>query len=197
MASRQPYPLDHATHVPVLIGLGKTFPYITRVFEFGAGLNSTPLFLNKSVFPNVEEVKSIEPDLAWQKRVTEATKEDPRLVFYDTSFSLDPTSDLVFIDDGPMDQRIRTLQETVANYHGLIVAHDTQEPAYKDVLSNLRYRYDFMHYNPETSVGTNGVVLPVSWIGQVMARLCDQIAPHDVNGWLTAYNDTANWSGGL
>lgn len=195
MVSRQPYPLDHATHIPVLIGIGRSFPHIKRVFEFGAGLYSTPLFLNKSVFPNVEEVITIEPDLEWQKKVMGAVKEDPRLVLYDVSYSLDPTVDLVFIDDGPLEQRIKTIQETVAEYwNGLIVVHDSQEPAYKEAMKLLRYRYDFTAYNPETSVGINGVPIPIRYIDRIMQRCAGTTNPGDVAAWQAIYSDVENWA---
>src|ERR1700751_4542769 len=69
---------DYATHVPILVGVGCTLR-IVKVLEFGAGFYSTLTFLNRSAFPDVTSVYSIESDSEWTSRVYEAAKNDPRL----------------------------------------------------------------------------------------------------------------------
>ncbi len=65
--------------MPVLLGLAHLIN-VTRVLELGAGQFSTPLFLNRYVFPNLTILHSLENDLLWATRITKAIR-DPRLTF--------------------------------------------------------------------------------------------------------------------
>src|ERR1044072_7607495 len=67
----------YATHLPVLIGLAGIRP-LRRVLEFGCGHYSTKTFLQRSVFPDLEELHSVENDPAWAETVREVIKHDPR-----------------------------------------------------------------------------------------------------------------------
>ena len=40
------------------------------ILELGSGINSTPHFLNKKIFPNTQEVISYEDDLNWYKKIS-------------------------------------------------------------------------------------------------------------------------------
>ena len=50
------------SHIPILIGLG-IFIKPKNVLELGAGLSSTPVFLNKSCYPDLKRFTSVENDL--------------------------------------------------------------------------------------------------------------------------------------
>src|SRR5271157_4885712 len=68
----------YATHMPILVGLG----FLCRprkVIEFGSGEFSTALFLDRSVFPSVEEVVSYENDAVWFSQVCSCLGGDARL----------------------------------------------------------------------------------------------------------------------
>ncbi len=70
--------LDYATHVPILVGIGCSLK-IAKILEFGAGFYSTLTFLNRSVFPDVTSVSTIESNSDWISKVYVAAKDDPRL----------------------------------------------------------------------------------------------------------------------
>ena len=94
---RQPEPLDHATLIAPLVGLGLNFK-IRRVLELGAGYNSTPLFLNRDAFREVIELVSLEDDPEWLQRVKERIGDDPRVAFVDSIPDNLDRFDLILID---------------------------------------------------------------------------------------------------
>src|SRR5690349_2182595 len=67
----------YATHLPVLIGLGAIRP-LRRVLEFGCGDYSTRTFLQRSVFPDLEALQSVENDPAWAAKAREVIRDDAR-----------------------------------------------------------------------------------------------------------------------
>ena len=75
---RQLYPLDHASHLPVLIGIGMK-SRIRRVLEIGSGPYSTPLFLNLEVFPDLTELVSVEPNAEWAQKARSYGRRDSRI----------------------------------------------------------------------------------------------------------------------
>src|SRR5215212_3358405 len=66
---------DYATHVPILIGLAR-LREIKTVLEFGCGHYSTLTFLNRSAFPDLEKLQSIENDDTWAATVQKAASDD-------------------------------------------------------------------------------------------------------------------------
>jgi hypothetical protein len=99
----------YATHMPILVGLG-LLCRPRKVIEFGSGEFSTALFLDRSVFPTVEEVVSFENDAVWFSQVSSRLVGDARLHMQSISgemASVISTStlsgDLIFIDDESSD----------------------------------------------------------------------------------------------
>jgi hypothetical protein len=184
MAFRHVYPLDHATHIPFLIGISKTFPHIRNILEYGAGFYSTPLFLNKRAFPNVERVVSVELIELWARQVSVACT-DPRLTIIQEEILPTPDVDLIFIDSGQTEeQRSSTIRKVVPGFSGITVLHDTER--YEDVTRGLwAYRYDFEVYIPKTTAA-NGRSLPVAWVDNFVRKHSD-IPPDDVDAWLKVY----------
>ena len=68
---------DYATHVPILIGLAR-MREIRNVLEFGCGNYSTLTFLNRTAFPHLAELHSIENDSEWSDTMREAARNDDR-----------------------------------------------------------------------------------------------------------------------
>lgn len=66
------------SHVPALIALGRAMP-VRTVLELGAGMISTPLFLDRRAFPILERLDSLESDATWWRCVAEAYGIDARL----------------------------------------------------------------------------------------------------------------------
>lgn len=151
LAPRQDYPLDHASHIPILVGLAQKFT-IRRVLELGTGAYSTPLFLNRDIFADVVEVVSVEQDAEWRAKAEAAHGGKIQLT------DVEPTDrtrfDLIFIDSGHAAQRIQTLCELAATPEckALIVVHDAEYPPYRQEMGKIGEQYDFTTFNPETSV---------------------------------------------
>src|SRR3982751_381755 len=68
---------DYSTHLPILIGLAR-IRQITNVVEFGCGRYSTLTFLNRSAFPQLEKLESVENDVLWAETIQSAVGDDTR-----------------------------------------------------------------------------------------------------------------------
>ena len=113
-----------STHIPVLVALGLTRP-IHRVLELGAGLYSTPTFLNRKVFPQLEQLVSVEDDLNWQLKVQRGCP-DTRLMISGTIPSLTDPYDLIFVDNSTdLKVRAATIRRVAEETRdGLVRVHD-------------------------------------------------------------------------
>lgn len=156
---------DYATHIPILIGLARVRK-IRHVLEFGCGRYSTLTFLNRSAFPDLERLHSIENDDAWATTIQEAAQNDPRwtlqLVNGEISESIPDLEsfDLILIDDSKTSvQRAATIRAVAHKQpqHPWIVIHDFEVDEYRDAASAFKHRHRFRAYNPETGVVANRV----------------------------------------
>jgi hypothetical protein len=156
---------DYATHLPILIGLAR-IRRITNVLEFGCGHYSTLTFLNRSVFPQLETLQSMENDLSWAKTIRSAVDEDARwtLKLIDAEIAGSVSSldleqfDLILIDDSKTStQRAETIRAVVRQQpqRPWIVIHDYEVNEYRMAAKGFKYRYAFKTYNPETGLVSN------------------------------------------
>lgn len=189
MAFRQSYPQDHASHFPILIGLGHALP-IRRIVELGCGEYSTLLFLNRDIFPSVEWVISYENDRSWRTKILEMSGRDPRLGIVPGEWVPNNyDADLVFIDNGPYEERENAILQVVcSDYNGIVAVHDSEVEAYKLPLERLRHRWDFKAFEPNTTVGTNGDGLPLAYIQEAISGR-ENYAVSDVPGWKKIYQE--------
>lgn len=116
-----------ATHLPVFEDLFKRFQ-IKTVLEFGCGMFSTAMFVNAGC-----DVTSIEmQNKSWYDKVkSELPTVDLRLALGPHEWEeldLKPRYDLIFVD-GHRDSRPDCLI-WAKDHTDLIVAHDTEHPAY-------------------------------------------------------------------
>ena len=156
---------DYATHVPVLIGLAR-MREIKSVLEFGCGYYSTLTFLNRTAFPHLERLHTVENDTSWSETINEVAKVDERwtlqLVKGDIAECIPKLDlerfDLILIDDSKTStQRAATIR-AVANKqpkHPWIAIHDFEVAEYREAASGFKHRHRFRAYNPETGVVTN------------------------------------------
>lgn len=152
-------PDPYATHVPVLIGIAKTTE-IKRVLELGSGPYSTSLFLDRSVFPHLEQLVSHEDDVEWKSVVLEEVGADPRLDFrmvpaVNASVPDDLSGfDLIFVDDSrEIPERARTIASVLAKRpSGLVVIHDFQFRQYRSAARSYRHRHVFSAFTPQTGL---------------------------------------------
>ena len=161
------------SHEPVLRMLGRT-GLIENVLELGSGKFSTALFLDKSVFPNLKRLVSIEHSPKWRNVV--------RDLFSDSRLRIDHVSendmfeklddmldtwlqlkdiDLVLIDNADTYQfRIKTIEHLAAkNFTCPVVIHDFEMEKYRDAAKGFDYQMIFVSEIPSSSNG------PFSWTG--------------------------------
>ena len=181
----------YATHVPILIGLSR-LREIKNVLEFGCGYYSTLTFLNRSVFPWLERLRSIENDATWSQRVAELAKNDVRwtldLVDGEIAESVPDvnleTFDLILIDDSKTSaQRTATIR-AVANkqpQRPWIVIHDFEFEEYRNAARGFKQRHSFRAYNPHTGLVSDKVT-GIAMLDRLLKRN-KHLAPDDVAAW--------------
>jgi len=153
---------DYATHIPILIGLSR-LRKIRRVLEFGCGNYSTLTFLNRTAFPHLERLQSIENDDSWAATIQEKAKDDRwtlQLVNGEIADSVPnlESFDLILIDDSKTSvQRAKTIGAVARKQpqRPWIVIHDFEVEEYREAATGFKYRHRFRAYNPETGVVGN------------------------------------------
>jgi hypothetical protein len=191
MASRQYYPLDHASHLPVLIALPRFFT-IRAVVEFGAGIYSTPLFLDKNIYPKLETLISEEKDPVWiEKVLAEIDPEDIRhSILNEIPETFQPSYvDLIFVDNGPREHKVQTIVDlaNACDINTIVAVHDSEHPEYRSAINQFKYVFNFDSYNPETAIATNAN-FGETWttIAHQIKRTIDAnklLRPDDVRSW--------------
>jgi len=186
---------DYATHVPILVGLARLHE-IRNVLEFGCGHYSTHTFLNRSAFPHLERLHSIENDDAWAQTIQDATT-DARWTLQlvngeisDSVAALDLESfDLILIDDSKTSaQRAATIRAVAAKQpqRALIVIHDFEIDEYRVAASGFKHRHRFRAYNPETGVVANQVN---EWkvIDRIIKSKAKLLEPDALSHWIGSF----------
>lgn len=187
---------DYATHIPVLIGLARRRE-IRHVLEFGCGHYSTLTFLNRSAFPHLERLHSIENDGSWAQTIEEAARNDRRwrlqLVngeICESVAGLELESfDLIMIDDSKTSaQRAATIGAIAAKEprRPWIVIHDFEFEGYRRAASVFKHRHRFRAYNPETGVVTNQMN---DWqsIDRVIKSKSKSLEPDAIAQWIASF----------
>lgn len=184
---------DYATHVPILIGLSR-MREIRHVLEFGCGHYSTLTFLNRSAFPQLERLHSIENDDLWAATIQEAAKDDQRwtlqLVDGEISESVSDLEsfDLILIDDSKTStQRAATIRAVAARQpqRPWIVIHDFEVDEYRDAASGFKHRHRFRAYNPETGVVANRT-LDMRALNRSLKQNAKALDPANIKAWANA-----------
>lgn len=187
---------DYATHVPVLIGLAR-MREIKSVLEFGCGYYSTLTFLNRTAFPHLERLHTVENDTSWSETINEVAKTDERwtlqLVNGEIAKSI-PTLDLesfdlILIDDSKTSaQRAATIRAVAGTQpqHPWIAIHDYEVDEYKQAASGFRQRHKFKAYNPETGLVSNHVI-NTRQLARLLKVNSKALQPDDVNAWIRTH----------
>jgi len=185
----------YATHLPVLIGLAAIRP-IRRVLEFGCGHYSTKTFLQRAVFPDLEELQSVENDPAWGETMREIIKHDPRscVTFVNGAmceavrkFDLE-AFDLILVDDSTNAADRAATIRALSSLHPSnpwLVIHDYEVEAYRSASSAFKQRFAFKAYNPHTGLISNsGFTRAVKILDQRIKENSSALGPDDAEGWL-------------
>lgn len=188
---------DYATHVPILIGLARARE-IRSVLEFGCGYYSTLTFLNRSVFPELERLQSVENDASWGETLEEVAGKDDRWVLNlvegeiaDAVPNLDLESfDLILIDDSATSaQRAATIR-AVANrqpQRPCTAIHDFEVEEYQRAARDFGRRYIFKSYNPQTGLVCNRADFDSRSLNKILRVNGKSLEPDDIPGWLRAF----------
>jgi len=187
---------DYATHVPILIALAR-LGEIRSVLECGCGHYSTLTFLNRSAFPHLERLHSIENDDSWAQTIQEAAKDDHRWTLQvvkgeisESVADIDLESfDLILIDDSKSSaQRAATIRAIARKQpkHPRIVIHDFEVEEYRQAASGFKHRHRFRAYNPETGVVGNRVD---KWklIDRVIRTKAKVLEPDAIEQWTAVF----------
>jgi hypothetical protein len=192
----------YATHMPILVGLG-LLCRPRKVIEFGSGEFSTALFLDRPVFPTVEEVVSFENDAVWFSQVSSRLGGDARLHMQSISgemASVISTStlsgDLIFIDDES--SAVLRSHTVVAVARGCpdgvpVVIHDAEQWRLRRAIRNFDHHFCITAMNPQTTIAWNGdlpfaVVIPT--LAGIVRDNAAHLPPHDGQGWRRVVSET-------
>lgn len=193
--------LDYATHVPILVGLGCSLK-IAKILEFGAGFYSTLTFLNRSAFPAVTSVSTIESNSDWLSKVYAAAKDDPRLrmryvpePIESILSELDLAEyDLVLVDSSTEAARRAALIRELADRStgtGLVVVHDFEIDLYKRAAKGFLNRVHYSALNPCTGVlwhaERDGEKRTLKGIRRIISRQAEALAPDDIESWAAVF----------
>jgi hypothetical protein len=187
---------DYATHVPILIGLAR-MRKIKSVLEFGCGYYSTLTFLNRTAFPHLERLHTVENDLSWSETINEVAKVDERwtlqLVNGEIAGCVPKLDlerfDLILIDDSKTSrQRAATIRAVASKQPKLpwIAIHDFEVEEYREAAAGFKHRRRFRAYNPETGVVANQMSewKSVERVIKAKARLLE---PAAVAHWIDSF----------
>jgi len=191
---------DYATHLPVLIGLGKRMR-INSVLELGCGHYSTRTFLNTKTFADLKVLDSYETDDNWAtalKDVTTDARANIHVVPAPMADVIDHIDlhayDLIFVDDSTSEQdRVATIRALARRKppDSLIVIHDFEVQSYSDAGRAFRHRYAIKCFNPETGViwqNDAGLRDVLREIDSVIKRHAGYFQPDDLDSWLHAFS---------
>lgn len=175
--------------MPILTGLGANTE-IFRVLELGSGMNSTPLFLNRNVFPNLIELVSFEDDPEWFNKMVDST-EDDRVNFIKDIPENMKRFDLVLVDNSQCDRRIAAIKQVrdLAK-KATVVVHDSEVPSYMWEIRKFLCSYNAAAYDPNTAIAWDtpsdllSKILPMM---DVIFKNADRLSPNDTVGWLSVF----------
>jgi predicted O-methyltransferase YrrM len=146
----------YASHLGLLTRIG---PGITQVLELGAGQYSTPLFLNRAVYPDLERLVTIEPVIEWALTL----KPEPRLTIVITSMPpVEILSDLItvpfdlfFVDNHPAEEREAVIKWLAHTGGVRVVIHDFEETRYQRAAMNFYHTEIDKTATPWTALCSN------------------------------------------
>jgi hypothetical protein len=140
ISNYEPQGSPFGTHLNLLRSLGRD---IRSVLELGAGEFSTRLFLDKTYYPNLNELVTVEQRVSWvvadmddrHRVIIEPEPIEPLLIGV-----LDMEDfDLIFCDNSTSgERRCETLRWLAKNVErSLVVAHDFDVPSYREACAGF------------------------------------------------------------
>lgn len=192
-----------ASHLPVLAGLAKLVP-VRRVLEFGAGHYSTPAFLDRDAFRDLEALRSVEDDPVWVDKMSGVVRDDPRVDLVTVVKPMSEavaklrigTYDMVLVDDSTgQDERVETIRKVAdasAESAALVVIHDYEWEVYQKAAAKFRRRFRFTALIPNTGVVWNKAPVDFRRLQELNALIEDhsqRIRPQNFSEWVRVLNE--------
>ena len=196
----------YATHLPVLIAVANVIRPQTLV-EYGSGLISTPAFLDRTLFPDLQTAISFEDDADWMGRVAAATDDDRlslRLADGAVAAAVDAVNvdaaDLILIDDScAAADRAATIAAVLRflprSGPTTVLVHDAETPEYLATLRDAvalgnpldgATLFVFDAFEPHTACLSTAPLCTLGdlrTINREIARSAEAVAPDDTAAW--------------
>ena len=185
----------YTTHLPVLLAAARQ-RRVRRILELGSGTYSTPTFLDRNYFPDVEKVDAIENDASWSEKAQAAAGNDPRLAIRTISGAVAAvvdtldvgTYDLALVDDSATAlERTATLSRVAAQRPKatLVVVHDFETEEYREAAQAFLHRVRITSLNPNVGLLWNDAMPEFGWrqFNAWLARHRDQVPLDDRTRW--------------
>lgn len=187
--------LAYATHLPILVAISKVCD-IRRVLELGSGVYSTPLYLDRAIFPNLVSLVSLENEPEWGATVLATAGSDSRLdlrlvtaIAPAIPESLDEY-DLIFVDDSRTSaERSATIREVIRRRPtGLVAIHDFEQRSYRRAARSFGHRLIFGSFTPQVGVVWSTANVDRSALVRARRLIDSNVSiPHtDTEGWADA-----------
>ena len=190
-----------ATHLPVLVGIARLFS-IRKVLELGCGKYSTPTFLDRNIFPDLEILHSIETESGWADQIAASVKADPRATVTSVSKPMSAAVsgirfedyDLVFIDDSATyEERAETIRSVAqqSTQAKLTVIHDYECALYQEAAAAFANRFAFTALVPHTGLVWNKFSVEAGnlrALNRLIKKHARRIPPEDTSNWINLVN---------
>lgn len=158
----------YSSHRPVLSFLPTVFT-ISKIAEFGCGVYSTCIFLDKSIYPHASQVVSLESDQKWaiknpkDERLIVVCQPEKQLL---TEIAGRGVFDLVFVDGKSKEMRVPSVIAS-KKYSKMVVLHDAEH--YPSAFDEFKFVCIFTGLRPFTSIMSDYDIFQVlpsnkSWI---------------------------------
>ena len=144
------------THLRVLSLIPKKI-MVRTILEFGSGY-STGIFLNKSVYPDLENIITFEPNKPWFDRIPTDFRLRGYLCSEDEALTVSDGKnvDLAFVDGESPSMRVPTVLH-VKKLAKITVLHDSDNFMYSSVFKEFKYVLTDSTKSPNTSVFSDKV----------------------------------------
>jgi hypothetical protein len=135
---------------------------VEEVIEFGAGLHSTPLFLDRCSYPDLVTLRSYETDAAWFQQVRDCLGGDARLALSLVSGTMADAvrttpidrAGLILVDDSTTEpERCRTIESLARRKpSAVVIIHDFEVAGYRRAAKAFRNTYRVTALNPNVGI---------------------------------------------
>lgn len=156
--------LEICSHMVAATNIAKKIP-VRRVLECGVGSVSTPWFLDRSFFPDLDCLLSYDTQQLWigetERIISDKHRWFSRVVPSEEYMgTFNDSVDIMLVDSFSIDGRISILdQMQKKNNAKFIILHDSEHEVYNPVLFRFAYKYEFNYVPIRATVVSNTIDL--------------------------------------